>query len=86
MAILSKTKYLKFHSVIPEGMITEVVSVINIRSGTKIAKIAWHNKWRQYCFFPVENTVWNTECMRDILFVINKLMEKRREGKYIRKI
>lgn len=83
MAEIKKTEYLIFDSTQPEGMKTNVVSVTNIKSGTEIGKIAWYSPWRQYCFLPKGNTVWNIQCMRDVLFVINKLMEERRGKKEI---
>ena len=81
MAEIKKTKYLIFDSITPEEMKTKVVSVINTRSGTEIGKISWYDPWRQYCFFPNGKTVWNIQCMRDVLFVINQLMGERRGKK-----
>jgi hypothetical protein len=78
MALIKKTEYLTFDSTVPEGMKTNVISVVNNRSGDEIGKIAWYSPWRQYCFLPKGNTVWNLQCMRDVLSIINQLMGERR--------
>ena len=40
--------------------------------------IQWRSAWRQYCFFPSDNTLYNNQCLLDIADFINQLMEKRR--------
>lgn len=31
-----------------------------------IGQIKWYGPWRQYCFFPNSNTIWNAECLEDV--------------------
>lgn len=40
--------------------------------------IKWHAPWRQYCFFPTEDTYWSRGCMNQINEFIDKLMKERR--------
>ena len=42
-----------------------------------LGRIQWYSKWRQYCFFPCEDTIFNRDCMNDIIFFINNLMKDR---------
>ena len=32
---------------------------------TLLGVIKWFGAWRQYCFFPEENTLYNNECLKD---------------------
>lgn len=57
---------------------TKVYGVVNIKSGFRIGIIKWYSAWRQYCFYPDEETIFNTECMQYIIDFIKELMEKRK--------
>lgn len=46
---------------------TPIYAVVNKSGGYEIGRIRWYGSWRQYCFFPAENTVWNDGCLQDIL-------------------
>ena len=58
---------------------TKVYGVVNIKSRYRIGKIKWYGPWRQYCFFPDLDTVFNKDCMQYIIEFINKLMEERKK-------
>lgn len=49
---------------------TKTYYLVNHRSGTSIATIEWYGAWRQFCFFPMENTVWSDGCMADVREII----------------
>ena len=74
------TKYLRFFliSMNPKTMTYEVLS---INQGLRLAIIKWYGPWRQYCFYPEANTVWNVGCLQDINKFINDLMAERRMKK-----
>jgi len=59
------SKYLEFLKVamLPR---TNVYSVISKRSGFNLGQIKWYGAWRQYCFFPCGETIWNKDCLADI--------------------
>jgi hypothetical protein len=44
-----------------------------------LGKVKWYATWRQYCFFPEANTVFNRGCMEDIGDFIRQLMEARKK-------
>lgn len=31
-----------------------------------IGEISWYSPWRRYCFFPIANSVFEEQCLRDI--------------------
>ncbi len=43
-----------------------------------LGRISWYPQWRQYTFSPGFPTVWNKECMEDIIFFITNLMKDRK--------
>ncbi|KKL86924.1 hypothetical protein LCGC14_1939890 [marine sediment metagenome] len=71
------TEYLEFWRVkeYPKTSKWEVVS----KSGSNLGYIKWFARWRQYCFFPYEGTVFNRECMRDINVFIESQMNARKK-------
>jgi hypothetical protein len=79
--IIKETKYLQFISESLSGKKTKTIQVINKRMQEEIATIEWYGVWRQYCFFPsLEfDSVWNIDCLQDIVGVIALLMKERRD-------
>lgn len=46
---------------------TKVWSVVTVAiPNERIGTVRWYGPWRQYCFVPDENTVYNAECLEDI--------------------
>lgn len=43
-----------------------------------LGHILWYGAWRQYCFYPSPQTVFNSSCMGDICEFIDEEMEARR--------
>jgi hypothetical protein len=77
MKTLRETTYLRFIDK-EAKQITKIIGVVNIHHDEEIGEIKWFGKWRQYCFYPSPDTIWNTGCMKDICEVINDLMNKRK--------
>ncbi|MBD3264447.1 MAG: hypothetical protein GF375_05020 [Candidatus Omnitrophica bacterium] len=57
---------------------TSLFAVMNKSGNYPLAEIKWYGPWRQYCFFPLDGTVWNNSCLRDVLGFINRLMRERK--------
>jgi hypothetical protein len=76
MEIIKETKYLAF-VVAPSKGKTKVVAIVNRHYDEVIGEIRWFGRWRQYCFFPYDGTVWNTDCMESVQEVINQLKKER---------
>ena len=75
-----QTKYLEFIRMDFGGK-TERWKVLSKSQGSGLATIKWYGQWRQYCFFPNGNTVWNVNCLHDINKFIQRLMGERRMKK-----
>jgi hypothetical protein len=49
-----------------------------------LGTIRWYAPWRKYCFYPAAGTIFETQCLKDIVSFIDQLMDerkKKREGK-----
>lgn len=74
-----KTKYKFIHMVkVAEKPKTSIWSCRNNRSGEELGTIKWYGPWRQYCFFPLPNCIFNNGCLEDIKKKISELMAQRR--------
>jgi len=72
-----KSKYLEFTRIGYTGK-TDIWDVESKSQGSVLGEIKWFGRWRQYCFYPSPNTIFNPECMTDISKKIKELMESRR--------
>lgn len=45
-----------------------------------LGEVGWYGPWRQYCFFPASDTIFNKGCMEDICHFIQQLMDERKRG------
>jgi len=66
------SKYLEFNP-IEQKPKTKVIGVYSKRSGDRLAIIKWYGAWRQYAFFPENKTIFNVECLNDIISYIKGL-------------
>ena len=71
--VFAETKYLAFH-LLERKPKTEVYDVVSKRNGFSLGTIKWYGAWRQYAFFPTKDTVFNSECLKDIRAFIDGLM------------
>ena len=78
MRTIKETEYLRFIDK-ESRQITKIIGIVNIHHDEEIGEIRWFGKWRQYCFYPSENTIWNTTCMEDVQTVIKELMNERKK-------
>lgn len=56
---------------------TSVWSCRNIKSGDELGQILWYAPWRQYCYVPVTQGVYNKDCLESIVDFIEKQMKAR---------
>jgi len=78
--VIKETQYLEFEELPTKGK-TKYINVINRKAQEFIGEIKWYAPWRQYCFFPEFDTVWNTKCLDDVNDLIKQLMKDRRVKK-----
>jgi len=66
------SKYLEFN-IIERKLKTKVVGVYSKLHGNRLGRIKWYGAWRQYAFFPADLTIFNVECLDDIISYIKGL-------------
>ena len=61
---------------------TSVFAILSKSNDDILGIVKWYAPWRQYCFFPENDTLWNPSCMKDVREFILGLMSsrKRRNG------
>lgn len=57
---------------------TSVYEVRTKNDGFVLGIIKWYGPWRQYCFFPSEETLWSRGCLQEIIDFIEKIMSDRK--------
>ena len=60
---------------------TSIYNVVSKNKQSILGEIKWFGRWRQYCFYPSPNCVFNYGCLQDIQDFIVELMEERRRVK-----
>ncbi len=78
-----ESKYIEFDRIGDTGK-TEIWNILSKPRDSIsfiLGKIKWYGPWKQYCFFPSANCIFNVGCLSDISEAINLLMLKRRKNK-----
>ena len=57
---------------------TQYFTVKTKSSLEEIGHISWYGQWRKYVFFPDENTLYDSGCLKDIVDFLDALMSERR--------
>jgi len=57
---------------------TNIYSVKTKKAKFIIGCIKWHPSWRQYCFFPGQDTVFSKGCLEDINNFLEQLKQERK--------
>lgn len=71
------SKYLEFNPDPTWKGKTEKFTVDSVK-GFNLGEIKWYGAWRQYAFFPSTYSVFNRDCLYDIISFINELMVRRK--------
>lgn len=70
-------KHLHFNEIKDTGK-TKVWEIQNSHQGCLIGIIKWNGGWRKYCFYPYDETVYDSRCLDRIVEFMNEQMEARR--------
>ena len=70
------SKYLDFVELAPKPK-TKVWLVQSKSDEFGLGEIKWYANWRQYCFFPTNDSVWSVGCLEDIKRFISEANETR---------
>ena len=60
---------------IKEGRKTPVFRILD-NDDEEIGVIKWYGSWRKYCFFPNGETLWDSNCLTSITYLLVKLNQK----------
>jgi len=72
--------YLVFREIITKApRKTKILEVVSIRGVVVLGQIRWFGRWRQYAFFPSNDTVYSHDCLNVISSRIQELMEARKQ-------
>lgn len=72
-----ESKWLRFE-ITERKPATVVVGVYSKTQGSQLGLIGWYSRWRQYCFIPHQNTIYNADCLATITNCIKTLMAERK--------
>lgn len=70
------SKYLEF-KLIEEKPKTKVYELLSKLHGFRLGIIKWYPNWRQYSFFPSQLTVFNNQCLNEIVSFISDLKKEK---------
>lgn len=74
-------KYIKFELRPDLAKPKTQVYDVKTNNGEFLGQIMWFFRWRQYCFYPADDTVWSRGCLQQVLDFIQKLMDDRKNEK-----
>ena len=80
-----RAPYLAFVHVEVPGSKTACLRVESLSQRAILGYVKWFGRWRQYCFFPIGETVWSDGCLEEIQHRIRALMEARRMARAARR-
>lgn len=63
----------------PKHWKTRLWNIMTVDGHYHIGQIKWFGRWRRYCFFPVDQTVFEQDCLRDIADFIEQKTKEHRE-------
>lgn len=80
MGFVRRTEYMRLEwcEAFSSSRRTEVYEVRTVRDETILGYVKWHGAWRGYCFFPWQNTIFSTGCLRDLAAWCEELTEAHR--------
>lgn len=72
------SKYLEFKLLAtkPKTLVYQIRSKSNYNL---LGEIKWYPQWRQYCFFPSADSLFNTGCLSDITDFVEDLNRQHKE-------
>lgn len=71
--------YIRAFDITPDNRKTKIYELCNSKNELiKLGKIKYNNRWRKYCFYPIDETVFDDKCLTDIVNFIDKLNIERK--------
>jgi hypothetical protein len=60
---------------------TNKYQVVSKNNNILLGDIKWYGPWRKYCFFPSNDTIFETQCLSDIIHSLNRIQIDYKERK-----
>jgi len=78
-------KWIEFEYYVPKPGQKTSLWVIKTRPrvpgcGLAIGLVKWHPAWRKYAFFPVVDTVWEEDCLKEVAEFVEEETRKHKNG------
>lgn len=71
-------KYIVAYNQTPENRKTKIFDLCNSKNELiYLGQIKYNPRWRKYCFYPVEDTVFDGGCLHEIISFLDKLNLER---------
>ena len=81
MKTVEENQYIK---IIDNGIFeprkTHSYHIKNKRGNYHLGYIEWYSAWRQYCFMPNKETVWNKHCLETIISFLTEINTEHRKS------
>lgn len=74
-----ESKWIKFSLTEDTGKTKKYFVSTNDFESIKLGEVKWFGRWRQYAFFPEPDTVFEHQCMKDIVVFMEDLMQQRKK-------
>lgn len=74
--MITEYKYIYFMKVVDKPK-TFIWHCRNRRNCGLLGMVKWYRPWRQYCFFPKSDTIFNFSCLEDINKFMRQLAKNR---------
>ena len=67
-----------WHGSSPSGK-TQKWNVRAVVDGTHLGEVSWNAPWRQYCFYPAADTIWNGDCLDEVTRYLARVNREHKE-------
>lgn len=74
---MNKKSWIKFKLLVKKTKTNVWAVVTTYDKPITLGVIKWHCLWRKYAFFPEDDTLYEQQCLKDIINFMDKQMELR---------
>lgn len=58
---------------------TPIYHIYSKTSKDEIGQIKWYGAWRKFCFFPNEETIWDSKCLNSLMEFLDEINKDYRK-------
>lgn len=70
--------YLRFDECPSTSLKTKIWEVLPLRGGSVLGRVQWHAPWRRYAFHPGPSTLYDADCLGQIMRFLKDETDKHR--------